>query len=203
MGVEELAAIRLERVDRLEGGQRQRGLPAVDDHMAALAVDRGNDSFDADGVGQPLREVEVGPSRLEERRADDHLLGAGAEDVLGPLDGADAAAHPARQRCRDLSHERQVVARAHGRVQIDHLHLGEARELLDPGKHVGVADGEPLALNELNDRAVLEIDGRNQHVSVRAAPECRARAGALSGHAHWFRRSERSTRRARRRRRPG
>jgi len=29
---------------------------------------------------------------------------------------------------------------------------------MDPPKHVVVADGEPLALDQLNDRAVLEVD---------------------------------------------
>ena len=59
VGVEELTAIRLECLDGVEGGQWQRGLPAVDDDVAAFAVDRGDHPLDADCVGQPLREVEV------------------------------------------------------------------------------------------------------------------------------------------------
>ena len=60
-------------------------------------------------------------------------------------------------------HEREVVAHAHGGVEIDDLHLRERREAPHPPEHVGVLDREPLALDELNHGAVLEIDGRNQH----------------------------------------
>ena len=36
----------------LDGGQRQRRLPAVDDDLAAAAVHGGDDALGADGVGQ-------------------------------------------------------------------------------------------------------------------------------------------------------
>ena len=63
VGVEELAAERLERADRLDRGQRQRRLPAVNDDLAAAAVDGGDDALAADGVGQRLREREIGLRR--------------------------------------------------------------------------------------------------------------------------------------------
>ena len=77
------------------------------------------------------------------------------ENVLRAFDGADAAADAARERAAIRRTMAQVVALAHGRVEIDDLHLGEALEALHPLEHVVVADGEPLALHELHDRAVL------------------------------------------------
>ena len=78
--------------------------------------------------------VEVGPAVLEQRRADDDLLRAGGEDSLRALDGPDAAADAARQRAGDLPDEREVVADAHRRVEIDHLHLREALEPPHPAR---------------------------------------------------------------------
>ena len=89
-----------------------------------------------------------------------------ASTSCGALDGADAAADAARQRAGDLAHEREVVADAHRGVEIDDLHLGKALEPPHPAEHVVVPDREPLALNELHDGAVLEIDGGNQHGAV-------------------------------------
>ena len=80
--------------------------------------------------------------------------GASGEQIAGTLHGAHAAAHPAGEPTGDLPHEREVVAHPHGRVQVDHLHLGEALEALHPSEYVVVSDREPLALDELDDRAV-------------------------------------------------
>jgi hypothetical protein len=73
------------------------------------------------------------------------------------------------QSPRDVSHEREVVAGAHRCVEIDDLHLLEALEAAHPLLHVGVADGEALALHELHDGAVFEIDRWNQHPIYRLA----------------------------------
>ena len=91
---------------------------------------------------------------------------------------ADAAADAARQCRGDLPHDREVVAGAHGGVEIDDLHLRETFEPPHPAEHVIVSDGEPLALHELDDGAVLEIDRGNQHrfdsvIRLTAGPECR------------------------------
>ena len=63
VGVEELAAVRLERADGLDGGERQRGLPAVNHDVAAAAVDGGDDALGADRVGERLGELEIGACR--------------------------------------------------------------------------------------------------------------------------------------------
>ena len=67
----------------------------------------------------------------------------------------------------------EVVARAHRRVEVDDLHLRETLEPPHPLEHVVVLDGEPLALNELDDRAALEIDRGNQHRAISGACEPR------------------------------
>ena len=120
-------------------------------------------------VGQRFREGEIGLSVLEERRPGDDLLRAGGEHVRGALDGADAAADAAGERRRDLPDEREVVAGAHRGIEIDHLHLRELREPAHPPEDVVVPDREPLALDELDDGAALEIDGGNQH-QIRSRP---------------------------------
>ena len=81
-----------------------------------------------------------------------------ARTSCGARDRADAAADAARQRARDPAHDREVVALAHGGVQVDDLHLRKVGEPADPGEDVVVRDGEPLALHELHDGAVLEVD---------------------------------------------
>ncbi len=95
---------------------------------------------------------------LEEGRADDDLPGARAQDVLRAFDGPHASADAAGECAGNLPDERQVLARAHGGVQIDDLHGREALEPPHPRKHVVVANGEPFALDELHDGATLEID---------------------------------------------
>ena len=62
---------------------------------------------------------------------------------------------------------REVVAGAHRGVEVDDLHLREALEPPHPAKDVLVPDREPLALHELHDRAAFEIDGGNQHGSLK------------------------------------
>ena len=52
VGVEELAEERLQLANGIDGGERQRGAPAVDDDVAALAVDGGDQPLGADAPGQ-------------------------------------------------------------------------------------------------------------------------------------------------------
>ena len=163
MGVEEFIAVGLERAHGFGRRQGQFRLPSVDDDQPATAVDGHNHARRADGAGQFLREVEVGLAVLENRRPDDDLLRAGGEDLPGALDGPDAAADAARQLSGDDPDERQVVARSHRRVEIDDLDLRKRRETAHPAKHVVVPDGEPLALDQLDHGAALEVDGWNQH----------------------------------------
>ena len=163
VGVEELTAERLQGADGIHGPDGEDRLPAVNRDVAAPAVHRGNDLLGADRVGQLLRELEVGLAVLEERRPGDDLPGARRQHVARAFDRADAAADAARQGARDLADDVEVVALAHGGVQVDHLHLREALEPPHPAKDVLVPDGEALALHELHDGAVLQIDRRNQH----------------------------------------
>ena len=51
----------------------------------------------------------------------------------------------------------------HRGVEIDELHLREGPEPVDPGLPVVGGQREALALNELHDLAVTEIDCGNQH----------------------------------------
>src|SRR5262249_51703720 len=97
-------------------------------------------------------------ARLEERRSGNHLPGARGEDVVRAFDGADAAADAARDHACDLAQERLVVASSHGGVEIDHLHFRKLLEAPHPAEHIVVLYGEPLALDELDDGAALEID---------------------------------------------
>src|SRR5580765_4469053 len=135
----------------------------MDDDLAGLGVDGRNHLVDANRVREALRKLEIGTAVFEERRADDDLARAGRQHVASTLGRPDAAANPARQRRRDLSNDRQVVAGTHCRVEIDDLHLREAFEAAHPLEDVFVANREPLALDKLDDRAALKIDRWNQH----------------------------------------
>jgi hypothetical protein len=60
-------------------------------------------------------------------------------------------------------HEVEVVPGSHRRVEIDHLHFRELLELPDPPDDVRILDGETLALDELHDGVVFQIDRGDQH----------------------------------------
>ena len=49
------------------------------------------------------------------------------------------------------------------RIEIDELHAGKGRKLLDPRVDVLRLDGKFFTLDELNDATVLEVDGWDQH----------------------------------------
>ena len=100
----------------------------MNDDAALAAVDRGDHSCGADRAGELAREPKIGPPILEEGRARDDLFGAGGEHLLRARDGANAAAHAARERSGDLLDEREIVAGAFCGVEIDYLHLREAGE---------------------------------------------------------------------------
>ena len=138
--------------------------------LAAAAVHRRDHAVGADRVSKRFREVDVGTSIPEERRPGDDLAGAGGQDVLRARDRPHASAHAARQRSGDLPDEVEVVARTHRGIQVDDLHLRALLEPLHPAKHVVVPDRETLALHELDDGTVFEIDGRNQHQTADSFP---------------------------------
>ena len=163
VGIEKLVAVRLEDSHRLDGGQWERRLPAVDHDSAAAAVDCSDDTLAADRIAQRLGEREIRFTVPEQGRPGDDLARTALEQLLRAFGRPHAAANPAGQRACDLAHERQVVAAAHRRIEVDHLHFREMLEPPHPPEHVVVADCEALALYELHDGAILEIDGGNQH----------------------------------------
>ena len=131
--------------------------------LAAAAVDRGDDAVAADGVGQRLREREIGRAVLEQRRAGDDLLRAGGEHVARALDGADAAADAARQApaiCRTSARLSPLPIAASRSITCT---LGNCSKRRTQRNDVVVSDRELLALHQLDDGAALEIDGGNQH----------------------------------------
>src|SRR6266496_1159541 len=67
VGIQELVAVRLQRTDGFDGRERQRGFPAVDDDVAAAAVDRGDHPVAADPLRQRLRELMIRRAIREER----------------------------------------------------------------------------------------------------------------------------------------
>ena len=106
----------------------------------------------------------------KQRRADNDAPGAGVEHLTRALDGVDASAGLARQALRDLRDQRGVIALAHGRIEIDELHEGIARELLDPVFEVVERQTQLFALHKLNNAAAEQIDGRNQHGNLTETP---------------------------------
>jgi len=143
--------------------QRQRRFPSVNHYVSAAAVDGGDDALTTDRVGERRGEVDVRTAVLEQRGPGDDLMRAGGEDVLRARDRANAAADAAREDTRDLPDEREIVARRHRAVEVDHLHFREPLEPPHPPEDVIVADREALALHELDDGAVFEIDGWDEH----------------------------------------
>jgi hypothetical protein len=113
-----------------------------------------------------------------------------------PLDSPNATANTTRELTCNLLHDGEIVPHAHGRVEIDDLNLGKRRESAYPSGYILIADREPLALNKLNDRAGLKIDGRYEHQAT-DVPEYLVVANAASAPLRQFPRNEISTRQGR------
>ncbi len=135
----------------------------MNDDVTAAAVDGSDHPFAADGFRQRARKDQIRPPGLEQRRTGDDFTRAGREHLVRALDGTDAAANAACQRPGDLPNQRQVVAAAHRRVEIDHLDLRKSLEPSYPMKHIAVLEREPFALHELDDGAVSQINRGDQH----------------------------------------
>ena len=161
--VEKRADERLERARGVLRRNRQRGLPSVDDDLAAAAVDGADEPVRIEDLGERLGARAVHAAIVEERRAEDDAPRAGGEQFLRAVDRSDAAADLTGQRRGHTADELVVGRPAHRRIQIDELHDREGRELLDPAVDVVGRDRQPLALLELDDTATHEIDRRNQH----------------------------------------
>ena len=167
VGVEELAAERLERARRLRpaasgSGVRQPWMTTWPPRLSTAAMTRSAPI----ASGQRCRERRGpdGPSR-EERRADDDVRArrrraracARSTDRMPPPTRQGSAA----QICRD---ERVVVAGAHARRRDrSAARAGSRANRRTHAKTSSRREREALALDELDDVAALEIDGGNQH----------------------------------------
>ena len=107
--------------------------------------------FGTDGGGK--RSGELGVDRCaaftfrEERRPNNDTLRTRIEHLTRALDGVDSAAGLTGQTARNLLHECEVVALAHGGVKINQLHQRESRKLLDPVFKVVEGEAQFLALH--------------------------------------------------------
>ena len=162
--VEELGAVRLERLDGLGRRDGQRLPPAVDGQPAASNVDRDDDVLAADGVADLRGERQVRAAVLEERRAQDDLARARLNHVLRAFGRADAAADAAGQLAGHTPHQVVVVAGAHRGVEVDELNQWEVLEAPHPPEDVRCLDGHLVPLDELDHLSAFEVDAGNEHV---------------------------------------
>ena len=135
----------------------------MNDDAPAAAVHGGDDALAPDRLSQGARECRVDDTVSKERRARDDGVRAERNDLACALHAADPAADAAGKPAADGLHERAIVAPSACRIEIDELNAREARELRDPRLGIGLFDSQALALHQLYDMAVLEVDGRNQH----------------------------------------
>ena len=110
------------------------------------------------GGGCPL-----GGGCAEETGAIDDAFGAGVEQGLAVGCGLEASADLAGQALADHLDEGAVVALAHGGVEVDELDERVGREAVDPVLEVVEGELEGFALDELDDTAAHEVDGRDEH----------------------------------------
>src|SRR5262245_7257540 len=85
------------------------------------------------------------------------------ERGLRAFDAANAAADAAGQTRADGGRHRTVVAASASGVEIDQLHTRKGGEALDPRFGVSAFDSQFFALHQLDDVAVLEVDGWDEH----------------------------------------
>ena len=124
----------------------------------AAAVHGSDDLVGPDRLGECASEGHINLSVAEERGAGDHRVRAGGEHLLRTRDAPNPAADAAGQPPADRRDHGGVVAAASCGVQVDQLDARKAGEALDPRLRIGSFDGEALALHQLDDVAVLEID---------------------------------------------
>ena len=161
--VEELGAIRFQGLHGFDSRKRHGFAPALHGDAPALGVDGGYHPVSAYGVGELGGKVQRRTAVPEQRRPDDHVGGSLGEHVPRALDRPDAPADTAHPLTTDVLHQRVVVPGPDGGVQIDQLQLGKRGKAPDPPVEIGILQGEALTLDELDDFAVAEVDGGNQH----------------------------------------
>ncbi len=142
----------------------RRGPPAVDGYAAAAGVHGGDDAVGANGIDECRRERLVHGPFLEEGRSDDDVRRTGFEHGTRAVERADAAADAARPPLARVTHERVVVwpvpIAASRSISWSFVEPGER---VDPLVEIGILEGEPLTLNELDDTVVSEVDRRDEH----------------------------------------
>ena len=131
----------------------------VDDDVAALAVDRRDQTFGADRGRQASRERRCRRAALEQRRADDRV-GRAAGDDASAARSTDRMPPPTRQGSAAQIRVDQIVVvpLVLRRVEIDQLHLGPAGEPRDPFVDGVALERQAFALDELHDAAAHEVD---------------------------------------------
>jgi hypothetical protein len=125
----------------------------VVDHLAAGRID-GDDHALARELAE---EVRLG------LRADDDLGSARGEHLLGPLDGADPAAHAALGLGAEAADQLEVVALAQRRIEVDDGDGTVAPEAAREAKHVAALEHLLPAATQLHRLAAHQIDARNDH----------------------------------------
>ena len=159
--VEELRAERFERTHRVDRREWQGSLPTVNHDPPTAAVHGRDNTFDTHGLRERTRKRCIDGTVSKERRTGDDGVCAESDDLARTLDAADATADAAREPATNRLHQRAIVAPSSCRVEIDQLHARKRGELDDPRLGIRRLDCQSLALNELYDMPVLEVDGGN------------------------------------------
>jgi hypothetical protein len=147
-------------------------------YVTASAVDGGDHPLRPDGFGKYSRELEIDRAATEQSGTNNHRVGAAVEYCPRALNTPDPAADAAGKPPADHGDQGCVVSQALGGVKVDELYARKTGEPCDPWLRISGLHRERLALNELDDVTVLQIDRRNQHLtSTSHAP--RLRSGRL------------------------
>jgi len=145
----------------------------VDDEAAAPRIHRGDHLLASDGVAHPGGERQVDVTFLEERGTEDDLARAGVDHLARAVHRPDPSADTAGALRRHTANQVVVVAGRHRSIEVDELDHREVLEAADPAEDVGAFDGDPVALDELDDFAAFQVDAGNEHAwpqSVTAIP---------------------------------
>src|SRR5581483_9368415 len=154
---QEAAAKRLQAADHILGREISRFPPALDDDLAALAIERYDHALGTHGSGDLLQRGR------ESSRADDHPPRALSDQAARTIRSSDAAADAAARTGREQLDDRGVFALSHGGIQIDDLDFRESRELAQHLQGRISLQGFLATLDELDDLPAHEIDAGDDH----------------------------------------
>jgi len=174
MGVEECGTVVLEPGDRLFGSEIDVLLPAFHGYLAVLGVDGEDELIFAKLLIKSSGEVEIddgvflavcGVVSTEERATVDDAFGAEIEETLAVIGCLQSAANLAGELTGEAGDEVGVRALSHGCVEIDELNERVLAETVDPVIEVVEGEFELFTLYELDDLAVHEIYGWDEHLA--------------------------------------